>query len=372
MKRILIFAIIIIAASCKKEKIDATTDIGTPVFYIEGTINGQPLNYTAGNNNYYMNTGFEADNNDVLWLSGTFGKEDCNGCINSLKIELSDYKKRNSGLIDDISTVLTAGNFQYFDITMQPFFRYNFAVDSILKLLPNHTFNWKEAGLQLASGQQADIDITVGGTKEITLETVNNFTGCTSTISNSINSDSIMCEGLFDYNFLDTNKVKFIFKGQPNNTQYFWYINNVIAGTNATMTSTLSMDSLYSVYLETVNTNTACTTQFNKQLVIGNGTICFAGYSYTRQYFKEDLFSKIKLTFTNENGINYVSYNTKQPATSYFNLIKADEYENNKKGEATMKIEANIRSWLYNTQNANDSIELVSNKCVFGIAYPKQ
>ncbi|MBK8846347.1 MAG: hypothetical protein IPO27_07135 [Bacteroidetes bacterium] len=372
MKRILIFTIVFIAASCKKEKIDATIEIGDPVFYIEGTIKGQPFKYTAGNDNYYMNTGFVADNNNVLWLSGTFGKEDCNGCNNSLKIELSDYKNRNGGLIDDIGTVLQAGNLQYFDITTQPFFRYSFAVDSILKLIPNYTFIWKEGGVQLASGKQTNIDFTVGSTKDITLETVNNLNGCVSTVSNVINSDSLMCEGLFDYSFLDSNKVKFNFKGQTNNTQYFWYINNFTAGTNASMTTTLSMDSLYNVYLETVNTNTACTTQFNKQLVIGNGTMCFAGYNYTRQYFKDDLFSKIKLTYTNETGTTYVSYNTKQPATSFFKLIKSDEYENNKKGEATMKIEANIKSWLYNMQNSNDSIEIVSNECVFGIAYPKQ
>ena len=53
-----IASFLVILASCKKEELQPEV-IGNAAFYVQGTVNGLPVNLVAGDNDYYMYSSFE-------------------------------------------------------------------------------------------------------------------------------------------------------------------------------------------------------------------------------------------------------------------------------------------------------------------------
>ena len=59
----------IVNFSCRKKEYPAPST-GNPVFYFDGTINGNPMNIKAGINDYYMYSSFVQDVNRVYNFQG--------------------------------------------------------------------------------------------------------------------------------------------------------------------------------------------------------------------------------------------------------------------------------------------------------------
>jgi hypothetical protein len=75
-----------------------------------------------------------------------------------------------------------------------------------------------------------------------------------------------------------------------------------------------------------------------------------------------------------KNGVEYKSYKNikgvNQSSNVVFTLNGFTPYEPNEKGYKTAKISGSLDTYLYNQQNVNDSIRMVSNQVVMAIAYP--
>lgn len=95
MKKLVFISVFaaLLLSSCSK-------DIGipvlpeTPVFFVDGTVNGIAYSYTAGSNGIYHFTGYSREDNGQLEQSGRFSIQDCatSNCANSIQFIF----KRNS------------------------------------------------------------------------------------------------------------------------------------------------------------------------------------------------------------------------------------------------------------------------------------
>jgi hypothetical protein len=79
-------------------------------------------------------------------------------------------------------------------------------------------------------------------------------------------------------------------------------------------------------------------------------------------------FSKIKIEYTNLNGVFYSSYFENQPISSFIKILKTEDYDNNENNEKTKKItlEYNCRLW----SETGDFIDITDGKAVIAVAYP--
>ncbi|MAZ36158.1 MAG: hypothetical protein CL842_01755 [Crocinitomicaceae bacterium] len=93
-----IASFLVILASCKKEELQPEV-IGNAAFYIQGTVNGLPVNLVAGDNDYYMYSSFEENENTVPKYIGELKTENCEtGCPESFTIIYTGEKEAVEGL----------------------------------------------------------------------------------------------------------------------------------------------------------------------------------------------------------------------------------------------------------------------------------
>ena len=84
MKYKIILVFVLFFVSCKKQKVETIPESNAPVFYMDGLLAGQPINFTAGDNGMEMKYGIELRNG----VHYSFG-EITNG-LNSVKLGIYD------------------------------------------------------------------------------------------------------------------------------------------------------------------------------------------------------------------------------------------------------------------------------------------
>ena len=99
LKKYLLFIVIAITVfACKKEHLPPSSN-GSPIFYFNGNVNSAPVTFQAGVNNYYMYSSYALDSNNLLNFIGTLEPIGCNGCANTIKISINDYKVENNATV---------------------------------------------------------------------------------------------------------------------------------------------------------------------------------------------------------------------------------------------------------------------------------
>lgn len=351
-------------ASCKKESIITPQD-DIPVFYFNGIVNGKPTKYEAGNNNCYMHTDFYKDS--TFWLRGIFGDQNCIGCSSTIGIEFSDTKIRTTGFIDDIFSTLHTGSYSFYTENTAPVMRYIFNTDSLIRIQPNQSYDWSFGNGDTASGATITKDLAPGHYNEVALKITNNNTGCSSRIENLINTSLGAVDPNFNYTMTNANTVKFSYGG---NNKLVWFFDNGLIIDSNPEPEVSFIPGIHTVCLNITNMANNTQATFCRQFNISSAGMCLAGYGYTRELITNDIFSKIKISYTNDSGVRYVNYISTQPSSSNFKVLEVISYDNNEKGEATMKLKIAFTCKVFNVNNQSDAMEISSNDCVLAVAFP--
>ena len=101
-------------SNCKKKDIPEA-EIGNPVFYVDALIDGTAVNATAGKDNFYMFTDYAKDNLGVIQMNGSLHSDACAQCNHTFSISFRDTKMRGAQPINDISNVLSTGNYLFYN-----------------------------------------------------------------------------------------------------------------------------------------------------------------------------------------------------------------------------------------------------------------
>lgn len=108
MKKLLFIFSLLLFISCKKEKLPELPDSNSPIFSIQGTIDGQTVSANAGEENYFMHSDEYEFHNVTQW-EGSLS----NG-INTFEITLSD------GIIDVPNSTFDLAELSHLSITKIP------------------------------------------------------------------------------------------------------------------------------------------------------------------------------------------------------------------------------------------------------------
>lgn len=383
MKRfIYLIAIIFLFATCKKKDLPIPT-ANNPVFLFEGTIGNENVNYRAGVNNMYMYTDYFKDDQNLTTVRGHFGSDTCSNCEPYLSFEAKDKEQTNSltlsqGIallfnsnvftsysLDSIASNTTVEQFSFFHDATNPQGTQYFwdfgdgTTDSIAD--PTHIFP------------------PTGGIKSVKLKTTN--IGLSSPVDSLVNDIDVTigstCRAGFSVNY-DTSSNSIIVNAKNGFTNYNWIYGNGLTGATQFDSVTYNNAGKYTIQLSA--TKAGCTSTFSKKVIIpypNNNALPNFDYTFsttTVTNYQPRINSSAFIITWKKDGKTYQSFkNVKsinQSDKTIFTLTGLEMYANNEKGQKTVKATGIVDCYLYNSQNANDSIKMSSKSLTFAVAYP--
>jgi hypothetical protein len=358
--------------TCRKKSIKDYIDNSntTPVFYINGTINNQPLNISAGNDNYVLFSNYQYNNNIKTYIfSGTFQKNNCTDCKGSVKIKI----------IDD--TIIPPDKLSHIQNLIPKI--YKLAQDSII----NFSYLNAYAGASLAGYTSYYLNdnkissnfyftnyLILPGHYQLKLKVNQPTIGCIDSLENSIYLNKIDdFYATFKYSKVGTIVTFTILCNNPSSTTFTI---NFGDGQTAVTSNTLITHTYDTSFLFIpLNVKLSAKSPKNKLCefvnVIRLSGWCSANYYYTIKSFWTiySYYSKIIIEYTDENGRFYSSAYAEQPADNYFEILEIADYQKNDKNQNTKKIKAIFKARVFDFNNSNDYKD-ISAETVFAIAYP--
>jgi hypothetical protein len=358
--------------SCSKEA--GQNSIGPVQFFFKGNIGSEAITYEAGENNYILNTFYDdAGAIDVLKMFGEF-KDKTNENADYLRFQFYGYDSVNNTFILD--NVFNQSNlFSYSqDTTQVTSGVLELKFDALNLFGSTHTWNFGD-GSPTAIGATTNHIYSVGGPVNVSLTSNYSIFSCTDSITNTIDlSNLLSCQVQFDVQALSLDSFQYI--ATAGFTNYDWKVNGLSQQMNNATISQWYNDSLRRE-IQLIATKSGCSSVW-KAVIAPNGGGCFAGFKYsilqqpitvssTRPPFKTCI-----ITYRRD-GVIYSSYkptNSNQSNRVVFSVSDASPYEKNAAGQETIRVDGSVNTFLYNINNANDSIPIVSSQVSIAVARP--
>src|ERR1043166_2758157 len=92
MKQVLPFLTLLLCFAACKVKEEPNDMVGSPVFYVAGTIDGKPVTLSAGKDTYHMYSSSAKSNDDVYTFNADIRTRDCINCKSAFHISVRNYK----------------------------------------------------------------------------------------------------------------------------------------------------------------------------------------------------------------------------------------------------------------------------------------
>mgnify|MGYP001571045275 CR=1 FL=1 len=360
-------ALVLFVTACRKE--EPKPDIGNPVFYVNGTLNGSPLLLRAGVNNYYMYSDYSSDQQNIYTFSGTLKTDGSSDpSPGSLKISISDSRASAPApaLID---SALFPGTYffsqtQTSPLTMQ--FTSQAAGDTILG------YNWDFGDSNFSTQANPIHTYATSGIYNVSLRTafIHNNVFQEDTITSMINAGNTG-QPISSFTGFNTFSNTFAFQaftaGGTSPYSYIWNFGDNSFGTGDSVNHTYQSpppDGICKVTLTTTDANNdSSITQ--KNILMPNATGCYCNFT-AQALTGGNMFSNVTVTWTDAAGITYSSANGVGLNNS-FQIISVDEYAPNENGQRTKKVRMLVTCTLF---NGSSSIQLDNAEIVFALAYP--
>ncbi len=369
MKKLIYLLPFLLFSACSKKQI-LDNQVEVPRFYFEGIIGNEQLKIEAGNNNYYMNTGYSDDGNtDLLWMFG-----DLNNQQSSLKIEFSGYDLITNANV--LANALSSGG------------AYSFSLDSLMLSTVTEKFKFYSTALGAKSWNLGDGTIltgdtithtyTTGGLKNVTLTNVG---ACSDTIQNTINATpGNNCWLSFTNQNFNADSFSFVAAPNANFTSFNWNFGDGNFG-NGSSVGHKYLDTLATTRNVTLTaTSASCgSVSFRSKIRTVDNNCKMFNFFYEKLVETTTVFAPnpnlIKTIITWENdGKTYKSYKTFfkgiQSNNKVMDIIGIEPYTQNTAGQNTVLLKGKTDIFLYNIIDNNDSIRFQTSNYHFAIAYP--
>lgn len=358
-------------AACKKELITPNND--TVVFYVDAIIDGNTLNYNAGDDGYYMFPSFVDDTLGIRSFVGRVGKFDCYenpDCPNSLEVVFREGEL-DQGNHTGIENSIVLGEYAARGPASFLFESYKAIFNS--RSIPNNlNHEWffgdgsNSYELNPVHYYLDPIDTLVHPLLQVSSDLGN----CNSSISYDVN---LIAQCQTDILVTKTG-VLYWFSAVPSGNVDLWDFGSgyLPLGT----LNPLPTGSVYKVCLQSTNISTGCIATKCENVVIDtSGTNCVANFDVeVEKVLLKDVrdFSEVTLSWHNENGKKYQSDLFKQPETSTFTVLNIEDYKDAEldSGIATKKVTFSFTMRLFG-DNEMDFVDMQSDTSIIAVGYPK-
>ncbi|HXB10397.1 MAG TPA: PKD domain-containing protein, partial [Bacteroidia bacterium] len=340
---------------------------GSPIFYFNGNVNSAPVTFQAGVNNYYMYSSYALDSNNLLNFIGTLEPIGCNGCANTIKISINDYKVENNATVASFDTggylfvtptggAPTSFNVTFYARTGPPTdtnYVWNFGDGSTsAKVTPNHTYNH-------------------AGNYNVSLSVANS---CSTSITNPVyvgTSNALMIPQIFFSIDSLTNTVIFGASDAGPNPPYtyLWNFGDGNTSDSVIPSHNYASPNVYKITLTATDKSGLKATSFlDTNSKNTYPTNCIVNYSYVvNPVPNPKAFSNINITYTDATGDVYSSAKVAQPATSYFQVLSVANYNTNENNQTTKKL--NLQFSCLVKDSKGNTIPITNGTAVIAVAY---
>jgi hypothetical protein len=374
------FGFILLLAACKDKTFPPITN--NPVFTADVTIGGVNKIFVAGDSSYFMYTNFAKDsnNNSLYTLRGRFGIDTCFTCGPYLEILLNANKNTNGVIEYSMDSTVPGAVINSYSsggttTSTQP--------DTVLF---NATNNFSTTNLWTfgdgTTGQGNNVSHVYGA------QSYYNFTyqfspNPSDVLANRVHVSPYFYEPMQVDSTIYPSSVKVVANNCTSCVSLIEWGDNTsstITGTNSITPHTYNNFGKYTITKTTVQgTDTSIS-----QAIVQFDTLGNVPYDVSPQIvldIKEGApivsqhvnYTSAIINYRTSNAF-YSSYkynNSDQSKKPILTINNITDYELNELNQKTKLIEASVNTYLYNTQNVNDSILINSKTMRFGVAVPK-
>lgn len=367
-----ILALILFLGSCKKEL--PGDDSGTPVFFVHGHINDQPLHIVAGDNGYYMRPDFVNDTLDIRSFAGHLGKINCVGdvdCPQSVYFSFRE-KEKNQGVHLPVENTIYPREVQPRGPASYLFESYKATFTS--KSSPSslgHTWYFGDGEI---SYDLDPVHYYLDPNDSIVSPTliVNDAgSGCQSSITYPLHFESI-CDVDFavSYNGASLQLIPTPTVGR----QELWSYNYGTYMPQSSLPAPSPTDSLLAVCLESKGATSDCISYKCKNVILDTAKVtCVSNFDVVKEtVLLKDVqdYSEVTVIWQNEEGVKYYSDAYMQPVESFLEILEVEDYKATPDGLLTKKVSLRYQLRLFGSSET-DFVTISSENTVVAIAYPE-
>ncbi|MDI1356219.1 MAG: PKD domain-containing protein [bacterium] len=337
--------------SCAKKKYPESVVLNHAIYYTSFNVNGVQNVFQAGVNNYYIYSDIVQDSNLVYNFMATFRKVDCQTCPLALSIQINDYKTSalNAPVTTDSSLMIKP--YVYLPQNASPGYSVNFT-SSYTRNDPGATYFWSFGDGQTSNVKDPVHNYNTAGTYQVCLS-IKGSNFCASSMCTKIRvSSSGFNTSISTFNFTG-NTMTFshstIGGFAPYN--FLWNFGDGQTSIAQNPSHNYLIQGAYPVSLRIIdshgdtaiaNYNAVTKTDLSSCAAnIGASVISLLPGSQFEH-------SKIKISFTDENGVVFQSNAIAQPSGSVFEILSVEPGDRNEKGELTKKLHVKFNCKLGN------------------------
>lgn len=366
-------------ASCSKNAVPE--DLTGPVqFFFNGTIGNNDINYQAGENNYFLNTYFQdAGATDVLKMFGSF-EDKTDSTADYLRFQFYGYDSVNNDFVQTNVLFDDRDVFSYSQDSTQ-------VTSGVLELkfdainLFGSTHNWDFGdGSPAATAATVNHIYTTTSPVNVTLASTMPLTNCSETVTNTIDLSNLQtCQVQFDVAPQGAALDSFKYLATTGFNNYDWRINGTSLQIDTAEIGQMYNDSIRrEVQLIASKLGGTCSSTWNAVITPTVNAACFAGFKYTILQQPTTItsarpsFNTCIITYR-KDGVIYSSFKndgSDQSKRVIFSINSTSAYENNAAGQKTIRLNGTVNTFLYNQNNQNDSIPIVSSQISLAVAHP--
>ncbi|MFH1005094.1 MAG: PKD domain-containing protein [Bacteroidota bacterium] len=368
-----LFALLLIS-SCKKEY-PPTSSNGNPVFYFNGTINGNPVNIQAGINNYYMYSSFNQDSTGLYVFSGDL-KQSNYTSNNKIQFQINDFQTSAINAPIVIDSLLS----DYYPIQVPPPDIKQIVYTVNFTSIPNDssalTYSWNFGdGTTSSSANPSHVYSRPGIYHVFLLITYSG--SCVSSIDAEVKVGipSADCRAtIINSTDSNTNAISFsaLATGTPPFT-YFWKFGDGTTATLQNITHIYSISGLRKVHLKVKDANNYIANTY-KYVSTQNYSGCMTNLDfevnvdsiYIPNPSPPPPFHNVTITWTDNAGVVYDSNNSFQPNDSYFQIVSVEDYLKNQNNQPTKKLHVKFKCQVFNGSN---SLQIDNGDAVIAVSY---
>lgn len=366
LKTLLIPLAVLVLLSCEKKEYPESIVVNDPQFYAKFSLNNSPVQLSAGISNYRIYSSYTQDTTGIYKFISEIKPSNCQtNCANSLKIEISDLKKRPSNASVTMSDAIKLAPYVYSSYLQEAQFQCNYNK-------PAQTYSWSFGDGNISQEENPRYLYSKPGYYNVCL-IIKGINGCESSICNKIKigfpegscATSIAAESdsnnTVNFTQLTTGKAPFI---------YSWEFGDGKSSSQPNPSHNYAISGSYPVRLTVIDANKDVSVA-NYNVVTSNDlSSCSSNFKLSSNSSFPQLMqlSEVKVTYVDVNGIVFVSDEKLQPSYSKFEIVSVEDFEDNERGEATKKLTVKFTCNVY---NGAQSLKIENAEAIISVAYKK-
>lgn len=369
-----LFLLVLLLASCQKE-VEVPSWTQDPVFYIQGLLEGSSFQLEAGNDDYYLHTGYYDTASLPREFYGLLNHLDCPECMDQFQIRLRNYSMTSSSPAN-LDSIFHNGEHSF----TQPFlpnqqglysYRFRTDIDSTFGSVSSVYWDFGDGNTSSELNPVHIYDISNGQTMKTCSLNVAYSSGCQVSSYQVINIGS-GCYASFSAQISGYESQFTLSQNPIGNRSYSWDFGDGYYSSQAEPYHIYSVPGIYTVILTVTEGGGTCQSFYKKNVLIGSNE-CYTNCHYEPAALQTNddwtQFRHLALDYIDDQGKRWSTEYGFQPSESFVSLDEPMEpFIINESGMPTYKVNGSVRCFLY-SPDRSDSIYLDSGQFSWAFAY---